>query len=316
MINRLSSFVILLLLLSATAGFTQSVVPQTVRIGQGKTIKLTANSTNASSYQWLKDGTYIANATLREYVVSEAGIYSVFSYSSLRCISDISNTIIVNVIPNGNLRADMMIYKKSEVRAVSLNDPFEYLLQVTNNGPDQASGIKVMDVLPESLELESIGTPTAGYANYNAGSRLILWEIDGMENTQIANLRIRVKALKAGATRNTATVTANEPDENMANNTSEDNKMIIDLKIPNAFTPNGDGRNDYFVIPGLESYQGNELTILNRWGGTVYESKNYQNNWTGEGLSEGTYFYVLKVKTSDNKWHTYNGYITLLRGRQ
>jgi len=316
MANRVTSFVIILLLHIATAGFTQSVIPQTIKIGQGKTIKLRANSTNAASYQWLKDGTYIANATLREYVVSEAGIYSVLSYSALRCVSDISNTVIVNVVPNGDLRADMMMYKKSEVRAVSLNDPYEYLLQVTNNGPDRASGIKVMDALPENLELESMQSPSLGYANYNAGTRIVLWEIDGLENTQKASLRIKVKALKAGATRNTASVTANETDPNMGNNASLDEKTIIDLQIPSAFTPNGDGKNDYFTIPGLESYQANELTVLNRWGGTVYERKGYKNDWNGDGLNEGTYFYVLKVKTSDDKWHSYNGYITLLRGRQ
>ncbi len=314
--NRKTSFVICLLLLIATAGFTQSVIPQTIRIGQGKTIRLRANSINATSYQWLKDGTYIANATLREYVVSEAGIYSVFSYNSLSCMSEISNTVIVNVIPNGELRADMMMYKKSEVRSISLNDPYEYLLQVTNNGPDRATGISVMDALPENLEMESMENPTMGSASYNAGTRVVMWQIDGMDNAQIANLRIKVKALKAGATRNSANVTANEPDPNMANNTSLDSKIILDIKIPNAFTPNGDGRNDFFSIPGLETYQANELTILNRWGATVYERKGYQNDWTGEGLNEGTYFYVLKIKTSDDKWHSYNGYITLLRGRQ
>lgn len=314
--NRKTWFVICLLSLFATAGFTQSVLPQTVRIGQGKTIRLRASSLNAIRYQWLKDGTYIANAILPEYVVSEAGIYSVISYNREACASDISNTVIVNVVPNGDLRADMMIFKKSEVRSVSLNDPYEYLLQVTNQGPDRASGIKVMDVLPENLELESMQQPSLGQATYNAGTRLVMWEIDGMENTQIANLRIKVKALKAGVTRNTATVSANEPDPNPNNNTSLDNKTIIDLQIPTAFTPNGDGKNDTFSIPGLENYMANEITILNRWGGTVYQGKGYKNDWTGEGLSDGTYFYVLRIKTSDDKWHAYNGYITLLRGRQ
>lgn len=92
----------------------------------------------------------------------------------------------------------------------------------------------------------------------------------------------------------------------------------VKLKIPTVFTPNGDGVNDYFIISldggsdnpsgntrnsGLEYenyeplsryYEVAELTVFNRWGRIVYHSKNYKNDWDGGGLSDGTYFYVLK----------------------
>ena len=84
------------------------------------------------------------------------------------------------------------------------------------------------------------------------------------------------------------------------------------LIIPNVFTPNGDNVNDVFVIPGLQLYPENEFTVINRWGATVYKKKGYQNNWDGSGLNEGTYFYLLKVRTTQ-KWDVYKGYITLLR---
>jgi gliding motility-associated-like protein len=83
------------------------------------------------------------------------------------------------------------------------------------------------------------------------------------------------------------------------------------LKIPNVFTPNGDGINDVFEIRGLDKFVQNELVIVNRWGNEVYHKTNYQNNWTGEGLNEGTYYYVLKVKTTE--WQVIKGYITLMR---
>lgn len=87
-----------------------------------------------------------------------------------------------------------------------------------------------------------------------------------------------------------------------------------DLFIPNLFTPNGDGNNDVFEIRGLDLFYANNLVIVNRWGNEVYKSNNYQNNWTGEGLNEGTYFYKLSVKeAADSKWTTFTGYVTLIR---
>jgi gliding motility-associated-like protein len=88
--------------------------------------------------------------------------------------------------------------------------------------------------------------------------------------------------------------------------------MVTDFKflVPNAFSPNGDGINDYFEILGIEYYEGNSITIINRWGNKVYEAKNYGIDttpkfWDGkantglrignEELPTGTYYYVLNL---------------------
>ncbi|MCU4177400.1 Ig-like domain-containing protein, partial [Carboxylicivirga sp. N1Y90] len=79
------------------------------------------------------------------------------------------------------------------------------------------------------------------------------------------------------------------------------------VEVPEVFTPNGDGINDYFVIPNVdnkEDYKKNELFIFNRWGGQVFHMTNYDNTWNGKStdsvmggdeLPEGTYFYVFKL---------------------
>ena len=86
------------------------------------------------------------------------------------------------------------------------------------------------------------------------------------------------------------------------------------LMVPNLFTPNGDGANDVFEIRGLELFDQNDLVIVNRWGNEVFKATAYQNTWTGEGLNEGTYFYVLRVKDSaGSDWQVFKGYITLIR---
>lgn len=89
---------------------------------------------------------------------------------------------------------------------------------------------------------------------------------------------------------------------------------FFNIRVPNLFTPNGDGINDVFEIRGLNQYGENELTIVNRWGNEVYHSRNYQNTWNGEGLSEGTYYYVLRVKRiGSNEFEILKGYTTLVR---
>lgn len=86
------------------------------------------------------------------------------------------------------------------------------------------------------------------------------------------------------------------------------------LFIPNLYTPNGDGVNEAFEIKGLELFAQNDLVIVNRWGNEVYKANNYQNNWVGTGLNEGTYYYILRVKESaGSEWQIFKGYITLIR---
>ncbi len=76
-------------------------------------------------------------------------------------------------------------------------------------------------------------------------------------------------------------------------------KIINDiLEFPNIITPNGDGKNDKFVIKGLldGGYPDSELAIYNRWGKKVYSKINYQNDFGGEDLSDGVYFYIFKAR--------------------
>jgi gliding motility-associated-like protein/uncharacterized repeat protein (TIGR01451 family) len=315
MIYKKKRFALVLLLLTAMAGYAQSSGSQSVKIPAGSSLTLRANSANAVSYQWLKDGNIIDGAVKLELTVSLTGVYAVFSYNAEGCSSDPSSPTEVIVGTPPLLTADVLIDKSSELRAVSLNDPFEYLLKVKNNGSSGATQVVIKDELPPELTFLELFSPVTGIANYNPISRTILWEIDKIDNGQSAELRLKVKALKPGVITNTATVSAKETDPNLLNNVSTNVKSIIGIIIPNVFTPNGDGKNETFFIPGLENYEFNDLTILNRWGGTVFEVKNYKNTWTGDGLNEGTYFYLLRLRNSVGGLDVYKGYITILRNK-
>ncbi len=94
-----------------------------------------------------------------------------------------------------------------------------------------------------------------------------------------------------------------------------------DLRIAGAFSPDGDGINDFFVIQGIESYPTATIFIYNRWGSKVYESLNgYANDWDGknrfgvtvgdQGLPVGNYYYVLDLGDESD---VIRGYVFLKR---
>ncbi len=87
---------------------------------------------------------------------------------------------------------------------------------------------------------------------------------------------------------------------------------VCDVNPPNVFTPNGDGKNDFFEIPNLLDYQTRKLTVYNRWGNEVYSADKYSNDWNGGDLEGGTYFYVLELYNGIQS-STKNGYLQIIK---
>lgn len=105
------------------------------------------------------------------------------------------------------------------------------------------------------------------------------------------------------------------------------------LEIPNVFTPNEDGANDYFQVKALslKSFSGR---IMNRWGRVVYEwtdPKTMEKGWNGKYMNDGqpapsgTYYYIISATGWDDKVYKgrinkgtisekmYYGFLTLIR---
>jgi len=74
-------------------------------------------------------------------------------------------------------------------------------------------------------------------------------------------------------------------------------KIENDFKIPNAFSPNGDGINDYWEIPLISSYIYANVQIFNRYGTLVYSTLGYEKPWDGKingvAVPIGTYYYFI-----------------------
>ena len=75
--------------------------------------------------------------------------------------------------------------------------------------------------------------------------------------------------------------------------------------IPNTFTPNGDGINDYWNIDKLVTYPESLTLVYDRYGQKVFQSTGYAKPWdgttNGAPLPKGTYYYVIDLKNNTPK---------------
>ena len=91
---------------------------------------------------------------------------------------------------------------------------------------------------------------------------------------------------------------------------------VSDIFIPTGFTPNNDGRNDKWVIPGLALYPEAQVTVFNRWGQKIYETKGYYSNpWNGyyKGVAQPSDVYIYMIQLNDEKKQFFKGTFTLIR---
>ena len=88
------------------------------------------------------------------------------------------------------------------------------------------------------------------------------------------------------------------------------------IYVPNAFSPNDDGYNDFFQVYGngiiLDGY---DFKVFNRWGNMVYNSTSVDDQWDGTYLSNGTFLqsgiypYILIYQGVDQLEKTQMGHI-------
>ncbi len=84
-----------------------------------------------------------------------------------------------------------------------------------------------------------------------------------------------------------------------------ENNEDLELEIYNAFTPNNDGINDFFVVRANQKLDNYKLIIINRWGNKLYESHSLSDKWdgkyNGKRCSTSTYFYIINYSYKGQK---------------
>jgi gliding motility-associated-like protein len=90
------------------------------------------------------------------------------------------------------------------------------------------------------------------------------------------------------------------------------------IKVMAAFTPNGDGVNErWLVTDGNACTDQIKVAVYNRYGNVVYSNDDYTNNWDGtykgKPVADGTYYYNITYKTITGKTVLAKGDVTILR---
>ncbi len=103
----------------------------------------------------------------------------------------------------------------------------------------------------------------------------------------------------------------------IATDTLQVSYRFCDLWMPNAFTPNGDGRNDLMRVRGtLGSYSDFKFAVFNRWGVNVFLTEDINKGWDGNFNDQeqaiGTYFYIMSCKLNGVEYNT-KGSFELIR---
>jgi gliding motility-associated-like protein len=149
----------------------------------------------------------------------------------------------------------------------------------------------------------TLGESLNPQAEATSGSAL-LWEPGSF-----SELRPLLTPLKTTDYKLTATST-----QGCTNSDSVHVIVSIKFKVPNVFTPNGDGINDSWVIQYLDTYPGLTLEVYSRSGERVYNRREGALAWNGtfkgKPLPPGTYYWIINP---GNGWPVQKGFVDLIR---
>jgi uncharacterized repeat protein (TIGR01451 family)/gliding motility-associated-like protein len=217
---------------------------------------------------------------------------------------------------NASIGVDLTITKEVESGEWYEGDEIDYTLTISNNSLGIATNVVVEDYLPSSLKYLSSSINT-GTINTEINGQAIRWTLSSLSpgETKVISLRVKAKSIsdvKEIQVVNQATIRSQEIELSVNDNTSSVSIVVKAFFAPNVITPNGDGLNDTFVLNGLGKFVSNELIIFNRNGSNVFQTKNYQNDWSAKGLTNGTYLYKITSIDETGKVHTFTGWIQVI----
>jgi trimeric autotransporter adhesin len=221
--------------------------------------------------------------------LSGTGYWLVVSGSGIFADSSLHNTIVTNLINGVNVfqwvvtdgicsaYSQVVITYNTQISAIAGIDKSICADSVLLTATAPQFGFGYWQVISSTGIIDDTSSAVTQVTGLNPGENIFRWFVLNGTCSDSADVMIFV----------------NEPSD-----------CFVTLEVPTGFTPNGDGRNDFYFVKGIDDYPDNIITVYNRWGNKVYEKSGYLNDWDGtnddgEPLVAGTYFVIFKVKSID-----------------
>lgn len=306
----------------------------------GDTVILAA--TGGTSYQWSGPNLPVTSTNpviINGITAVNAGKYTVIAYNQYDCSSTTSTQVNVNPVPVASISGSITICSSTSTQlsasggAFYLWSPGKTLSDSTISNPvatptdtttytvkiSNASGCYVKKAVTVNVLKKAIA---------NAGSNKVIFE----------GQTVRLTASEKNGNLFYWTPTTGLSDPNILNpfasptnditytlhvtsttSCGTDTSSVFvrvykKITVPNTFSPNGDGRNDYWDIDALITYPQSLMLVFDRYGQQVFRSIGYANPWdgkyNGQPLPAGTYYYVLDLKNDTPK---ISGWVLLVR---
>lgn len=177
------------------------------------------------------------------------------------------------------------------------NTPGTYWLKLTNTtGCTAIDSIELVAAAPPSVTIDSAfytcgNDPVTLFATGYVGTDNLLWSTGAVtDSIQVSTGGVYTLIVSNQCASDTATTQLIQI------------PLVETSDLKNIFTPNGDGQNDVYTLG--ESFQhatGFSAFIMNRWGGQVFKTEDYQVNWAPKNISDGVYFLAIVYTDCQNE---------------
>ncbi|MBL7730739.1 MAG: gliding motility-associated C-terminal domain-containing protein [Chitinophagaceae bacterium] len=274
------------------AAGTYTVIARNVASGCTSSQTVTITFTNTLTINTVNGGSVCLGNSFTPTVVSNATTYS---WSPTTGVSNpnIANPVITpTTIGNITYTVTATLGTCTQQRSFNLN---------VFPGASASAGPDVSIIAGDTYQIPATGS---------VGS--YLWTPStGLNSANILNPNA------TPATTTTYTLTVTNPQGCIATDDVQITVIPYCIKPMEAFTPNGDGINDLWLITNGNCLVSAKAQVFNRYGSKVFESNDYKNNWNGtyEGkpLPDGTYYYVISYQLIGGRMQYLKGNLTILR---
>lgn len=304
-----------------------AVATVTSPVCTGATVELTSTASN--SYIWTGPNSYSSTDQNPSFsaTLNSAGTYALEITDGFGCKGTTSVSLIVNQSPN------LLLTKSADTVCAGTNVTFtasganDYSWSPTNL-LNNSTGSSVNSTVFSTSNFKVIGTTTNGckdsidfsivanpLPSVNAGADKTVTTgqaltLDGVTNspnnilqwtpsTYLNNPNI-LTPISTPIQDIDYTITAVSPFGCGTVTDEVSIKVFKGVFIPNSFTPNADGINDFWKVPALAAFPSSEVSVYDRYGAPIYFSKQNSKGWDGrykgQPATSGAYTYIINLK--------------------